>query len=257
MHQAPEHFGVPRVRWRLQDLRDLAVLPELATYSLPGICQLLHRLGIAYKRGRQRLHSPDPAYQEKVFALQHAQALARRFPQRVRLLYADEVGCYRQPTLADRYAGHAHEPHEPTAPLSPRSNTRWRIGGALDSVSGAVCQVSGAVVGVKALCALLEAIRARFPDQIVLVAWDNWPVHSHPRVLATAARLRIHLKWLPTYAPWTNPIEKLWRWMRQTAVHHHQKADRWPEFKADLARFLDQFADGSPELLRYVGLSPG
>ncbi len=81
-------------------------------------------------------------------------------------------------------------------------------------------------------------------------------MHRHATVFACAARLRIHLKWLPTYAPWTNPIEKLWRWMRQTCVHHHQKADHWPEFKAELASFLDQFADGSPHLLRYVGLSP-
>lgn len=244
---------MPRSRWRLRDLQELAALPWLAAYSLPGIWQAVERLGIHYKRGRLRLHSPDPAYEAKVFALQQAQAIARRFPERVRLLYADEVGCYRQPTLADRYACCAHEP---TAPLSQRSNTRWRLGGALDSVSGAVTHVSGAVVGVAALCALLEAVRVRYPDQILLLAWDNWPVHRHATVLATAARLRIHLKWLPTYAPWTNPIEKLWRWMRQTCVHHHQKADRWPEFQADLAAFLDQFADGSPALLRYVGLLP-
>ena len=26
---------------------------------------------------------------------------------------------------------------------------------------------------------------------------------------------RIEPVWLPTYAPWLNPIEKLWRWLRQ------------------------------------------
>lgn len=252
-HQTPDHFGIARARWRLVDLQHCPALPELADYSLPGICQLLARCGLRTKRGRLCLHSPDPQYQEKVFALAQAQAVARRFPERVRLLYADEVGCYRQPTLADRYACCAHEPR---APLSLRANTRWRLGGALDSVSGAVTHVSGAVVGVQALCALLEALRARYPDQILLLAWDNWPVHRHATVLATAARLRIHVKWLPTYAPWTNPIEKLWRWMRQTCVHHHQRADHWAAFKAELGSFLDQFAEGSPALLRYVGLSP-
>lgn len=253
MHQTPDHFGLARTRWRLVDLQHCAALPELADYSLPGISRLLARCGLSYKRGRLHLHSPDPAYQEKVFALAQAQAVARRCPARVRLLYADEVGCYRQPTLADRYAG---RPHEPLAPLSRRANTRWRLGGALDSVSGALTHVSGAVVGVDALCALLEALRLRYPDHILVLAWDNWPVHRHPAVLATAARLRIHLKWLPTYAPWTNPIEKVWRALRQTCVHHHQKADQWLAFQAELLAFLDQFADGSPALLRAVGLSP-
>ncbi|HEV2237019.1 MAG TPA: transposase, partial [Ktedonobacterales bacterium] len=96
-----------------------------------------------------------------------------------------------------------------------------------------------------------------YPDQILVLAWDNWPVHRHPTVLATARALRIHVRWLPTYAPWTNPIEKLWRWLKQTCVHHHPLADRWDELRATLTAFLAQFTDGSPALLRYVGLLPG
>lgn len=251
MHQAPERFGVARSRWRLADLRDCAALPFLARYSLAGVSKALRRLGLHLKRGRLRLHSPDPAYAAKVFALGQVRQLVRRFPQRVRLFYADEVGCYRQPSLADRYACCAHEP---TAPLSYRPNRAWRIGGALDVASGQVTYVSGAKVGVAALCDLLTQLRARYPDQILVLAWDNWPVHRHREVLATAARLRIHFAWLPSYAPWTNPIEKLWRWLKQTCLHHHHKADRWDELQADLHAFLDQFALGSTALLRYIGL---
>lgn len=258
LHQAPERFGLARVRWRLTDLRQVATVPTcgelapLAHYSLPGIWRIVRRLGLRPKRGRLSLHSPDPAYAEKVFALHQVQALAQRFPERVRLLYADEAGCYRQPTLADRYAS---PKQEPTAPLSCRANTRWRLGAALDVASGQVTWVSGAKVGVVRLCTLLERLRTRYPDQILVLAWDNWPVHRHPQVLATAARCRIHLRYLPTYAPWTNPIEKLWRWLRQTATHHHQNADQWERLKADWHTFLDQFAGPSPSLLRYVGLS--
>ncbi len=242
-----------RVRWRLVDLQQCPVIPELASYSLAGICRLLQRMGIHYKRGRIHLHSPDPAYAEKVFALNQLRVLARRRPDRVRLLYADEVGVYRQPTLADRYACCAHEP---IAPLSARANTRWRLGGALDIVTGEVTYVEGAIVGVDALCALLTRLRARYPDQILVLAWDNWPVHRLASVLACAARLHIHLRWLPTYAPWTNPIERLWRWMRQTCIHHHQRADQWETLHTDVRAFLDQFAHGSTDLLRYVGLLP-
>lgn len=82
-------------------------------------------------------------------------------------------------------------------------------------------------------------------------------MHRHPIVLATAARLRIQIRWLPTYAPWTNPIEKLWRRLKQTVLHHHHLADRWDDLKAAAQAFLDQFALGSFDLLHYVGLLPG
>ena len=252
VHQPPEAFGLARTRWRLVDLRACPALPWLASASLSGIWGLLRRLGVVTKRGRLGLRSPDPAYAEKVFALALARALARRFPGRVRLLYADEAGCYREPLLGRRYAARAHEP---VAWLA-QGRGRWRVGGALDSASGQVTWVSGYKVGVVALCALLERLRARYPTQILVLAWDNWPVHTHATVRATAARLRIHLRYLPTYAPWTNPIEKLWRWLKQTCLVHHHKAERWDELKADLAAFLDQFANGSDALLRYVGLSP-
>ena len=71
-----------------------------------------------------------------------------------------------------------------------------------------------------------------------------------------ASDLGIHILWLPTYAPWTNPIEKLWRWLRQEVIHCHRRADHWEGLKAAVTGCLDAFADGSTDLLRYVGLLP-
>ncbi|MCB8937396.1 MAG: transposase [Ardenticatenaceae bacterium] len=61
---------------------------------------------------------------------------------------------------------------------------------------------------------------------------------------------------LPTYASWLNPIEKLWRWLKQEVLHLHRFSDDWPELREVVASFLDQFATGSDALLRYVGLLP-
>jgi len=254
VHQAPERFGVARARGRLVDLRQ--VVPWLASDSLAGIWQALRRLGVRPKRGQLSVHSPDPLYEQKCFAIQQACALAATHPQRVRVLYAAEVSVYRQPTLAPVYtpAGRI-----PKARLSLRSNTRHRISGALDTCTGQVCYTSAAKMGVTNLGAFLERVRSTSPHHQLFVVWDNWAVHQHAQVLATAARLHRHLLWLPTYAPWTNPIEKLWRWLKQTLLHHHRFADRWKELKSALHAFLDQFAPGaagSTALLRYVGLLP-
>lgn len=249
MRQEPRRHGIARSRWRRADLR--TVVPELAGYSLPAISRVLHRCGTRLKRGRLRLHSPDPAYADKVARIARALALARRYPDRCALVYGDEMSLYRQPTLAARYHPVGEEP---TAPLSCRSNTRHRVGGALDAVTGRVTACTGSKIGVTKLTAFLQQLRDAYPGRVLFLVWDNWPVHAHATVLAKATELRIHLLWLPTYAPWENPIEKLWRQLKQTVVHQHRQAAAWEDLKQAVSDFLDQFAHDSSDLLHYVGV---
>ncbi|HRE46612.1 MAG TPA: transposase [Aggregatilineales bacterium] len=68
--------------------------------------------------------------------------------------------------------------------------------------------------------------------------------------------LPIQMLFLPTYAPSLNPIEKLWRWLRQTMLHLHRLADAWSELKQRVLDFMSQVQTGSPDLLRYVSLLP-
>lgn len=251
VRQPPALHGFARARWRLQDMR--AALPWLAAYTLAGISQALKRLKVRRKRGRLSVHSPDLAYQSKLAWIARARTLAEAQPSEIVLLYGDEFTLTRQPTLAPAYAPITEAP---VARLSHRANTRYRYSGALNPVTGQVTWSAASVMGVKALHTFLRRVRQAYPTQQVLLVWDNWPVHQLPGVLAMAADLSIELLWLPTYAPWTNPIEQLWRWLKQTLLHHHRLADAWPELKAQVATFLDQFADGSVDLLRYADLLP-
>ena len=87
------------------------------------------------------------------------------------------------------------------------------------------------------------------------VIQDNWNIHTHPDVLTALDDYpRIKPVWLPTYAPWLNPIEKMWRWLRQDILKMHRWVEDWPQVKQRVPDFLDQFAHGSSALLRYVGL---
>ncbi|NPA27117.1 MAG: IS630 family transposase, partial [Chloroflexi bacterium] len=56
---------------------------------------------------------------------------------------------------------------------------------------------------------------------------------------------------------WLNPIEKLWRWLRQDVLHLHRLAHRLDHLRTQVAEFLDQFQHGSAALPRYVGLLSG
>lgn len=254
IHQSPETFGIARSRWTLPLLRKhCPPLWQLRTDS--GVWRRLKKWNIRLKQGRPKLSSPDPDYAAKVAAIQQMLSLARQFPSGVSLLYADEMSFYRQP-VAGR-AWHQKGKTQATAPLSHAANTRHRIAGALDAVTGEVVSVSDSKIGLRALCRFLQQVRKAYgPERRIVLVWDNWPVHKHETVRKEALRQRIDLLFLPTYAPWTNPIEKLWRKLKQEALALHRHSSDWLYLKQKVHEFLDRCQRPSQDLLRYVGLLP-
>ena len=267
-------------RWRLEDLIEHCKWLNLETES--GMSQLLQRLGIHYKRGRDHVHSPDPFYQAKIDEISALKERMQSQQSLEVLLYLDELTYDRQPSVACAYeeAGEAR----PHAQRSLLSNTATRVVGTLDALSGRVLFQSGCKVGIKELVHFYQHVRQAYPQaQRIWVVQDNWPIHFHPDVLVALEpqktpfafprpkdwpdkpspaavkrwgdlRLPIQFVLLPTYASWCNPIEKLWRWLRQDVLRLHQGAADWPMLISQVHAFLDQFAHGSTDLLRYVGL---
>ena len=238
-------------------------------------------MSIHYKRARSYIHSPDESYEEKLALIQRCLLRAWYEPERYVFLYQDEFTYYRQPTLACAYEAKGH--FQPLAYLGYHKNIYFRVIGALNVVTGQVIYRQCSKVTLEQLADFYAAIRAAYPQaEEIYLAQDNWPVHFHPDVLACLQpqdfyprppkvppnwptepsprarrdNLPIRLLLLPTYASWLNPIEKLWRWLKQDVLHLHRLSDDWTGLKQAVADFLDQFKDGSPQLLRYVGLLP-
>lgn len=252
LHQSPETYGLERSRWTLQ-LIGQQFLQSLT--SLSGICRRLQKWQIARKQARLHINSPDPEYQTKVETVLHALAEARAHPAQQRLLYADELTFYRQPQLSPCY--HEQGTSQPLAQWPGGFNTKYRIASSLDACTGEVVAFLASTVGVDQLCRWLGQVREHYGPALALsVAWDNWPVHKHPQVEAAAREHKIRLLYLPTYAPWTNPIEKLWRLLKQEVLrmHHYEEKERWPKLREWVQKFLRQYQKPSQELLRAVGL---
>jgi len=68
---------------------------------------------------------------------------------------------------------------------------------------------------------LLQALVDQHPTGTIYVAWDNAVTHADDEVEAVvrAAAGRLVLLYLPTYSPWLNPIEMLWRHFRREVTH--------------------------------------
>lgn len=246
-----------RSRWSLASIRQ--AVPVLRCYSLPGVWNWLRRLGIRLRRGREYIHSPDPDYVAKEHRIMQALKEARASNGKVVLVYADEMSYYLQPTVSNDYSLPAIQP---LARRSTRANTARRIVGGLDAVTGRVIQRQAWKIGVSEFTSFLQDLREAYSDtERLYLVLDNWPsVHRHTSVRDKARELGITILFLPTYAPWLNPIEKLWRWLRQQVLHLHCFAHDPPRLQLEVHSFINRFADGRSQccqaLLRYVGLAP-
>ena len=201
------------------------------------------------------LHSPDLEYLTKIIRVCQCIEEARTHDD-VIALFQDEFTFYQQPTVANGWDRKGKS--QPLARLGCKGNRKCRIVGALDVSNGAVIFDQRSKIGVVALVAFCKQIRKQYPSaRIIYVIMDNWPIHYHPKVLQAAVEANLQFVPLPTYAPWTNPIEKLCRWLYQDILHLHRHTDQWILIMKLVTSFLNQFEQGSEELLPYVGLSNG
>jgi hypothetical protein len=250
---SPRQRGIARSRWWLKGIRQQ--IDWLHDKSLTTVFAWLRRWRMVYKRGRQAVHSPDPDYDLKMAKLSQIHQQMRAEPRRWVLLYLDELTYYRRPSVAQGYALCASD--APRAEQGWGSNTRRRIGAVMDAHTDQVLVEHHARCGRHELLALYRQVQAAYPQaERIFIAQDNWPVHFHADVQTALHNTRLELLYLPTYAPWTNPIEKLWRWLYQDIFHLHPWTQDWLGLQTAVSTWLAQFAHGSLDLLRYVGLYP-
>jgi hypothetical protein len=224
----PHQFGLACSRWTLQHLRE-----QVATWHVQsdgGMHQLVDRLNIHYKRARSYIHSPDPFYTQKLARQSLIQTRVQEQAPAEVCLFQDECSIRRQPSVGYNYeASGSDAPH---AQWQPCYDTLTRIMATLDAFSGQVVYTLIGKVTTSALVRFYRKITAAYPQ----------------------AR-RIWIVQVPTYASWCNPIEKLWRWLKQDLIHLHRCAHDLDQLRTHIRTFLDAFATGSQELVQYVGLS--
>lgn len=251
--QSPRQFGLPVVRWRLEDIQ--AVIGWLQNKSKGGTQKILRRLGFSYKQATTFVRSPDPLFRLKVRAISQAFAHALWYPEQAAILFEDELSFYRNPEVAPTWGESGQK--QPMVAKTPGTDRLTRIGAVMDGLTGQVRYLQGDKFGIVAMGQLYCDLRQDYEQERIYVVQDNCPsVHKHPTVWRTAEKLDIVPLFLPTYASWLNPIEKLWRWLKADVLHNHPWSHDLDRLRLETAAFLDQFHHPNDDLLSYVGLLP-
>jgi len=131
--------------------------------------------------------------------------------------YADEFNISWLPTLRRMWSPVGQQvmintPHQPYK--------RYGLG-AVNYHSGATVVLVRRHKRRKQVAELLQALLDKHPTETIYVAWDNCNTHEDDEVEAVVrgAAGRLILLYLPTYSPWLNPIEMLWRHFRREVTH--------------------------------------
>lgn len=199
------------------------------------------------------MRSPDPEYRHKWQLILERYADAIMQPDRVVILFQDEMTYYRKAEIKGEW--------QETGPKAVRLNHRYgpntkaRIAATLNGVTGQVTFLQRHKIGKEELVLFYKQIRAAYPDaESIYLVQDNWPVHKLDEPISELISQAITPLFLPTYASWLNPIEKLWRWLRQDILHNHRLSQEFKALRKSVVAWLEQFTNGSGQLLHYVGL---
>jgi putative transposase len=137
--------------------------------------------------------------------------------------YADEFNISWHPTIRALWSPPGQQVMVPT----PAQPTRRYGPGAANWHTGETVVLTRRRKRRREIAELLQALVDKHPRERVYVAWDNSGTHRDDEVEAVlrSAAGRLVLLYLPTYSPWLNPIEMLWRQFRREVTHCELFAD--------------------------------
>ena len=137
---------------------------------------------------------------------------------------------------------------------TPAQPTKHYGIGAVDYYTGETVVLVKRRKRRKEIAELLDTLVEKHPTGTIYVAWDNAGTHEDDEVevAVRAAAGRLVLLYLPTYSPWLNPIEMLWRQFRRE-VTHNELFQTVKSLLAAAREFFDRYNQEPCRILSVIG----
>jgi transposase len=164
--------------------------------------------------------------------------------------YADEFNLSWLPTLRAMYSPVGQQVMIPT----PRQPDKYYGIGAVNYHTGETVVLFRRRKRRVEIAELLQALLDKHPTGTIYVTWDNVDTHEDDEVeeVVRAAAGRLVLLYLPTYSPWLNPIEMLWRHFRRE-VTHCELFETKQALLAAAQQFFDRYNQCPERILSVIG----
>jgi putative transposase len=240
VRRRPRALGQPYSMWTYQRLADYMAEQTGLRVSYETVRRVLAAGGIVLSRPQHKVSSPDPEYLVK----------KRRLKKGDVFYYADEFNLSWLPTLRAMYSPVGQQVMIPT----PRQPDKYYGIGAVNYHTGETVVLFRRRKRRVEIAELLQALLDKHPTGTIYVAWDNVDTHEDDEVeeVVRAAAGRLILLYLPTYSPWLNPIEMLWRHFRRE-VTHCELFETKQALLAAAQQFFDRYNQCPERILSVIG----
>ena len=213
----PQHFGFVRSRWTCGLLALVLWRNTGLSVSCETIRRWLHQAQLAWRRPRPVLGPVDPQRSQKLARIRR---LLRHLPPHEVVLFQDEVDINTNPKIGAMWMRRG----EQAEVVTPGKNEKAYIAGSLNWATGTLIATHGRQRNRWLFLQHLDELAYRLRRyRVIHVVCDNARFHRCPDVerwLAAHPRVRLHF--LPTYAPDTNPIERVWWHLHETLTRNHR-----------------------------------
>ena len=219
------------------------------SYTIDGVSKLLHRLGFAYK---QIIGIPGGLNAEKQEAfIKEYQTLKKNKTETEVILFGDGV----HPT---------HNLHKTKAWIKKgeqkqvRTNTgrkRLNINGALNLETMTPVTYFSETINAQTTMELFDKIQFVYKDKTTIhLIIDNATYYKNKDVKAYLEKegCRIKLKFLPSYSPNLNFIERLWKYMKKYIIGVTYR-EKFKQFERDIHYFFDNITLHEEKLRKFIG----
>jgi putative transposase len=220
----PQDFGFYRSRWTCGTIVLLLREDHRLQVGRETVRRWLHQKSLVYRRPRPVLGPQDPERARKVRKIQ---ALLRRLPSSEIAVFQDEVDINTNPKVGSMWMLKGQQ----ATVVTPGTNTKRYLAGSLNVRTGELVLNEGDHRNADLFLSHLDELRSRYRRyRVIHVILDNAIFHRPDRCQKVAEYLkrwghRIQLHFLPTYAPETNPIERIWWHLHENITRNHRCSD--------------------------------
>lgn len=223
VEQEPREAGYSFSTWTCADLLHELIRKGFEAVRCETIRAHLHALGYRVRRPVLSIASPDPEYKQKAKKLKKYQKQAKNGD--ILLYYQDEIDLNLLPGIMRCWTLEGVQRKVPT----PGQNQKQYGFGAVNYVSGQTIHRIEERKNSLGFCAFVEQFMqtvTQAPDyhgQKIILVVDNFIIHRSRKTQEFLAQYadRLLLFMLPTYSPWLNLIERLWKHLRRKVTHNH------------------------------------
>jgi len=223
IEQEPRPAGYNFSTWTCADLVCELVRRGFEKVSRETIRVHLRRLGYRMLRPVLSIASPDPNYRQKVKQLEKYKKQARS--GEILLFFQDEIDLNLLPGILRCWTLQGTQ----RKVMTPGQNVKRYGFGAVNFVSGQTVHRIADHKNSAGFCAFVEQLMQtvthapEYGGQKIVLVVDNFIIHHSQKTRKFLEQYadQLILFALPTYSPWLNLIELLWKHLRRKVTHNH------------------------------------